>query len=255
MRLTIDGAAVHMIGRANGDPTLVFLHGAGMHQAVWRDTAVALDGAGYATLRLDWPGHGGSEGTALPEIPKLATWLEAGLDALEIERPVLIGHSMGAAAAGRAAATMAERVAGLVLCATAEKLAVHPDLLRLADEDRAQAESLIAKWGVGPRAADNNGDINFAEYFTPQADGVLTTDLESCNRYDKALEDARSWQCPVLLVTGSDDKMTPPAKAKPLMDAARNALHVEIKGAGHMMPLETPKDLASAIEAFVKERL
>lgn len=255
MKLTIDGAAVHGIGRTDGGPTLIFLHGAGMNLRIWQQVANGLDRKGIATLRLDWPGHGESAGAPLNTIPKLARWLAACLDALEINQPVLIGHSMGAAAAGCAAAEMGDKAAGLVLCGTADRLAVHPDLLKLAAEDRAQAETLIAEWGIGPWAADDAPDPALAEYFASQADGVLATDLEACDSYDGGVSDAGKWRCPVLLITGSDDKMTPPAKAMPLINAAGDVLHVEIDGAGHMMPLEAPKDLASTIEAFVKECL
>ncbi|HAA93000.1 MAG TPA: alpha/beta hydrolase [Rhodospirillaceae bacterium] len=255
MKISVDGASVHTVGRTDGDPTLIFLHGAGMDMQIWHSVTDLLDQNGHATLKIDWPGHGASAGAPLATIPKLGYWLVASLDALEIARPVLIGHSMGAAAAGCAAALMGSKVAGLVLCGAAERMAVHPDLLKLATDNRTKAQELISKWGIGSETANRPNGISLAESFAKQKDGVLATDLLACDTYESALTDAENWRAPVLFVTGGEDKMTPPENALPLLGAANDAREIQIDGAGHMLPLEMPKELASTIEAFLKDQL
>ena len=62
----------------------------------WRKTAAALDGR-YRCLAVDLPGHGASLGLA-PQVYTIEgatrTLLDL-LDELEIERPAIIGYSMG----------------------------------------------------------------------------------------------------------------------------------------------------------------
>lgn len=59
--------------------------------------------------------------------------------------------------------------------------------------------------------------------------------------------------CPVLTVTGSEDRITPPAIGKALADALSRGRHIEIAGAGHLLPLEAPEALAKALASLVEE--
>ena len=54
-------------------------------------------------------------------------------------------------------------------------------------------------------------------------EGVLAADLAACNAYAQAKQLAASIRCPTLFVLGAADRMTPPAKAKPLIDAIAGA--------------------------------
>jgi pimeloyl-ACP methyl ester carboxylesterase len=249
MKVTIDGAAVYAQKTGGNSPTLIFLHGAGMDLRVWEPVAAQLAESGYATTLLDWPGHGQSEGAPLTSIPKLSRWIAAFIEAQTIKQPVLIGHSMGAAAALNAAATMRNKITGAIFCGIAKRLSVHPDLLRLATEDRKKAESLIADWGV----ASASPNLSMQPYFAPQKDHVLATDLKACNDYDDAIDAARTLTCPTLFLLGEKDKMTPPEKAVPLIAAALNAYSEEVPACGHMMQLEAPEKVAAAIARFLQQ--
>jgi pimeloyl-ACP methyl ester carboxylesterase len=249
MRVTINGAAVHAQKTDGNSPTLIFLHGAGMDLRVWEPVAGQLVESGYATTLLDWPGHGQSEGAPLASISKLSRWIVAYIEAQNIKQPVLIGHSMGAAAALNAAANMGNKVTCAIFCGIAKRLAVHPDLLNLATEDRKKAESLIAEWGV----ASASPNLALQPYFSPQKDHVLPTDLKACNDYDGAIDAAGALTCPTLFLLGEKDKMTPPEKAAPLIAAAPNACSEEISACGHMMQLEAPEKVAAAIARFLQQ--
>ncbi len=74
---------------------ILFLHGAWHGPWCWREWAQRLAGQGYHTCRLELPGHG-DEPWDLPAVTGLADYGRVALKAVaRLERPVLVGHSMG----------------------------------------------------------------------------------------------------------------------------------------------------------------
>jgi len=125
------GLRIHYVesGDARGTP-VVFVHG-------WPDSwfsfsrVLPLLPATLRLIALDQRGFGESDHPdAGYTIPGFATDLVALLDALDIDRAVLVGHSYGTFVARRAAITVPERVAALVLIGTgaSTKIAGADDL-------------------------------------------------------------------------------------------------------------------------------
>jgi pimeloyl-ACP methyl ester carboxylesterase len=117
--LTIEAGDVALSGESAGEgPPIVLLHGlTGTRRYVVMGSR-ALERAGHRVIAYDARGHGRS--SPAPEsgaygYELLAGDLEAVLDALDLERALLAGASMGAHTALRLALTRPERVAGLVL--------------------------------------------------------------------------------------------------------------------------------------------
>lgn len=101
---TADGATIHYTRTGGQKPPLVLLHGLQASGLMWLRTARAL-AAEYDLVLPDFRGHGRSS-RLLGELA--AETLVADtitlLDTLNIKRPAVIGHSMGADIAGRLAA-------------------------------------------------------------------------------------------------------------------------------------------------------
>src|SRR4030042_244443 len=77
-------------------PELVLLHGYSDNGRCWTPVAQALE-SGYDIIMIDARGHGLSEapeGSYAADV--MADDVRGVCDALELELPVLIGHSMGA---------------------------------------------------------------------------------------------------------------------------------------------------------------
>lgn len=127
-------------------PQLVFLHGFLGHRQSWRAIAHALS-PHYGSVLVDLPGHGGNilaEDRA-PDFDTASAGLLATLDSLLLEKPILIGYSLGGRVALHFTMCSPERVHALVLESASPGLedaaerqirAAHDD--RLAEELRQQ---------------------------------------------------------------------------------------------------------------------
>lgn len=116
---------MHLIDAGEGAVPALFLHGASGSALAWRPAlGDRLTDLGR-TLLADRPGHGFSErqaGRAAARLDHQAGALVDALDALGVERAVVVAHSWAGALACRLALDHGERVAGLVLIAPA----THP---------------------------------------------------------------------------------------------------------------------------------
>jgi len=106
-------------------PPLLLVHGAANDRDCWRRVAGGLSAAGCALLVPDLPGHGLSAGPALRSVEELADWLPALLDAVGVERAVLVGHSMGSLVTLECAARHPQHVSQLALLGAAAAVAAR----------------------------------------------------------------------------------------------------------------------------------
>ena len=263
MNLVIDGEAVFAAtgGRPFDprQPVVVFIHGAGMDHTVWALQTRYFAHHGRSVLAVDLPGHGRSGGSPLRSIEAMGDWVLRILDAAVVAQAALVGHSMGALIALAAAAAAAPgRARGLALLGAAERMPVHPELQAAADGDRRLAPELVASWGHGrsghlggnpaPGLWMMGGALTLLERAPA---GVLGADLAACNAYGGALAAAARVTCPTLLLLGAADRMTPPAKAKPLAETIMGARTVILPDAGHMLMTERPDAVIDQLGSVV----
>jgi pimeloyl-ACP methyl ester carboxylesterase len=257
MELAVDGRRVFAAtgGRAfdAAAPAVMFIHGAGFDHTAWQLQARYFAHHGRAVLAIDLPGHGRSEGPALPSIAAAAEWVGRLLDAAGAKNAALVGHSMGALIALATAARLPERVRALALLGVAAKMPVHPDLLAAAERNEPRAGALIVDWGFGP-AAHLGGHRapglwmmgGGLQTLLRAAPGALATDLAACAAYDGAEADAAKVRCPTLLVLGAADKMTPLKGGLALAARIAGARVVRLD-CGHMMMAERPDATLDAL--------
>ncbi len=230
--------------------TMLLLHGAGMDHRMWVEVSPALATAGRRVLALDLPGHGRSTGTAPGEIVEAAGWVRRFLDAAGVDRVSLAGFSMGALVALETAAQAPDRVRSLILAGVAERMPVHPKLLAAAAVDDPAAFEMIASWGHHhPEHAPATKAL-----LADTASGVLHAGFVACDAYRRALDAALAVRCPVLLLLGENDRMTPAKAAEPLAQALIRAgaptTAVALPDCGHMMMSEAAAAAAEAMLPF-----
>lgn len=265
MELSVDGRPVFAAtGGPDFDPTiptLVFVHGAGFDRTTWQLQTRYFAHHGFGVLAVDLPGHGRSEGPALPSVEAIADWLAALLDAAGARAASLVGHSMGALAVMACAARHPTRVESVALLGVAERMPVHPELLEAASNNDAHAIDLLIGWSFGAEA-HRGGHPNPGTWMTGtgwrmqqrMAPGVLHTDLQACDAFDEGAVLASKMTCPVLFLMGELDKMTPPAGARALIDAVADSTVQILSNAGHMMMIEQPIETRRIIAAFLADR-
>jgi pimeloyl-ACP methyl ester carboxylesterase len=260
--LTVDGRrAFAATGGRPFDPerpTVLFIHGAEIDHTVWALQTRYFAHHGRSVLAVDLPCHGRSDGQLLRSVGTMASWIVRLLDAAGVRSAALVGHSMGALIALEAAATAPARVRALALLGVAERMPVHRDLQAAADDNRRLAPELVSSWAHGrsghmggnpaPGLWMMGGSLQLLERAPA---GALAADLAACNAYDGALAGAGRVACPTLLLLGALDRMTPPAKAKPLADAINAARTIILPAAGHMLMSERPDAVIDALREIV----
>ncbi len=196
-----------------GARDVVFVHGFQNDHRAWEPLLGALDGRRHRFLRLDLPGCGASAPPADwrdSTIARLAAELHRHLLAWGADRPVLVGHSLGAAVALQLALDRPGTPAGLVLFAPAstrgldfvsdEQFAtlVHPRpdqqrALLAAAFHRPPDEATIARFEAMVRAAH-------PAHIEGAARSMRTFDVS---------DRLTAITAPVLLVAGDRDRHVP----------------------------------------------
>jgi pimeloyl-ACP methyl ester carboxylesterase len=246
-------------------PAVVCVHGWGCLAYSFRDVLRPLADAGLRAAAPDLRGHGWSDKPlrAADYTPAaLASWLAAVLDALGVERAVLVGHSLGGQVVLEAALAAPERVAGLVLAAplgfsTIARLRA----LRLATPDvlapllpylatRATVRvGLVTSFAPGHRPTEREVD----EYWAPTADPDLA-------RAVRLIAHASDWApgpperlarvgCPTEVLLGVHDNLIDPEAVRPLARALPRGTLDVLAGVGHAIPDEAPERVVAAVAA------
>ncbi|MCM2369091.1 alpha/beta fold hydrolase [Aporhodopirellula aestuarii] len=101
-RQTLQMAYMHLKG-SDGMPTVVLLHGKNFSGSYWEQTAKFLQSKGYSVLIPDQIGFGKSSKPAYYQFgfPQLAQNTRQLIEKLGIEKPIIVGHSMGGMLATR----------------------------------------------------------------------------------------------------------------------------------------------------------
>ena len=242
----------------SGKQSVVLIHGAGMDQTVWQQQSRYLAHHGWNVFAIDMPGHGASEGSAPDSVRAGAEWVVSLLDALDLPRVSLVGHSLGALMSLEAAGRFAERVDKLALLGISAEMPVHQDLLDAAKANEPIAGELIVGWGFG-KQAHCGGNIAPGMWMMGGGNrllqnarpGVLGADLAAANAYEHGIDAAKTVQCPTLLLLGAADRMTPAKSAAVLQETIADCRTEILSGAGHMMMVEAPRETLRALVAFL----
>jgi pimeloyl-ACP methyl ester carboxylesterase len=270
---------VHEWGE-RGNPMLVLLHGWGDCGASFQFLVDELS-ADWFVVAPDWRGFGQSQLRCRGYwFPDYIADLDVLLSVYSPEEPVnLLGHSMGANAAGLYAGVFPERV----------RRFVNVEGFGLADSDPARAPSTYRRWIEQSRqmpayanylafddlaqrilkrapSMPRNKAMFVAHHWAEQAkDGSIVLRADPAHKLPNAVqyrraEAAACWDAvtaPVLLVSGENTDFSGDLKAWLDPDESRQPFHgarsVVIPNAGHMIHFERPAELAAAAEAFLQE--
>ncbi len=238
---------ISYLAGGEGDPTLILIHGAGNEAAVWEKVFPQLTRV-CQVIALDLPGHGNSAYKSCPTIEDYSSVLLEFAGSLEIEDPVLAGHSMGGAISIKTAPLL-RNLRGLVLIGTGALLRVNPKLIDALENDFPKAASTMTRWsflkGTSPEILSAGEDML---YRAGQA--VLLQDMKACDSYSGE-DELSKIEAPTLVVCGREDVMTPLSLSEQLRDGIKGAHLSIIENCGHMVQVEKGEELGRIMAEFI----
>lgn len=237
-------------------PGVVFVHGALHDHSVWILQSRYLAHHGHAVLAVDLPGHGRSEGPA-QDVCSAGQWLASWIEQLGMHRVVLVGHSMGSLIAVEASARLGQRVHALVMVATAYPMKVSAALLEMAQTNPQRGIDWVNQLSVssyackpshpGPGFSLHGGNRALMRRTLRGYTGgnLFYEDFAACNAYAGLEAAAPALSCPVHLVLGRHDQMTPARAAQPMSQLLQAQVHTV--NSGHAIMAEVPRELLEII--------
>lgn len=236
-------------GPSEEAPCLVLLHAAGGSRLEWPGELRRLPNA--SVYALDLPGHGRSDPPGRDRIEAYAAVVLAFIEQLGLRNVVLLGRSMGGAVVQLIGLQQAPAVSGLVLVATGARLRVMDVILEgIRDDFEGTAEMIVNNvWAEGAPAAMIEAS---RQQFLETDPAVAHGDYVACNRFD-VMDRLGEIQLPTLVINGTADRMTPLKYGRYLAEEIPDAQLLIVEGAGHMVTLEKPEAVATAVRRFLDE--
>ncbi len=175
---------------------------------------------------------------------------------------LLIGFSMGAIVAAEMAVRAPDRIAGLVLAgynATADL----PERARHRPVQQAEVRAgglervLVEELKPNYLAKQNRANEALLELLRDMGMGLGADIFIRQSEALRMREDRRAalaaFDVPVLYLCGTEDALCPPNWHRNWADQTRNARFEEIRGAGHMLPLEAPAAFSQILDHWLTQ--
>ena len=248
-------------------PNVVFIHGVLHDHSAWILQSRYLANHGWNVLAVDLPGHCRSAGEAPASVEEAADFIAALIDAADLPRAALVGHSWGSLIALEAASRLKERISHLVLVGTAFPMKVSPALLEASLNEPMKAMTMInvfsrstlapppSALGPGTWVYGANFALNRRVLARNPKVNVFHRGFKACDSYANGDAAIQAITCPVLFVLGAQDQMTPPKAAQGLISAARKAgksVQIAKLAVGHHQMTEAPEETLFALRDFLR---
>ncbi len=249
-----------------GAPTFVFVNAITGDASMWQaEVGPALRGQGFGTLCYNFRGQANSpyaEGLDLTE--QIITGdLKHLVEELAIERPVLVGLSIGGLYAAKAYLAGLNATA-LVLINTLRKIGPRLDWMNAATLRLMQVagpnlmRDVMTPLLFGPQylAAHRHEFLEEnTEYEPLPPDGGAINLITWMGKTDWEI-DYSQLDCPVLVMMGPNDRIFYDADIVDELHATLpNARRHDVPEAGHMLPVECPDTFVAAVISFAEECL
>jgi 3-oxoadipate enol-lactonase len=258
MRVELGTRSIAYDDAGEGQPVL-FVHGFPHHRKLWAAQLRALTGHSRA-IALDLPGFGESD---MPERFAIDAWadgLARFLDALEIERAIIAGLSMGGYVALAFWRLHRKRVLALVLADTRagadaeEGKQKRRETIELARHEgpTAVARALLPGM-VGKSTREREPAVVAAMRAmleSASVDSIVGASEAMLNRPD-ATSSLATINVPTLIIVGEEDVLTPPKESRAMHAAIPGSRLEIIPSAGHVSNVERPAAFNQVLTEFI----
>ena len=254
-----DGLLIHFDDVGSGPP-VVLGHSFLCSGAMWAHQVEPL-AERCRVVNVDQRGHGRSGNLTEPfDLYDMVADVVAVLDALEIERAVWAGLSIGGMVAMRAAITVPDRVGGLILVDTHagpespyKKLKYRAMALGVRTIGVRPFLPAISKLMFGITTRRRNPELvtawrgRFASVDVPS----MLFGLRALVRRDSVIDRLRQVEAPSLVIVGDEDASLPVPCSKQIADSLPNSSLVVVPESGHLSSLEQPEAVTKAMQRFL----
>ena len=243
--------------RVGEGPAIVLLHGFCATSHLWDPILMPLND-GYSLLLPDLPGFGESDHFDNANMKWLAVQVKEMLDAEEEDSAILLGHSMGGYIALEFAQLCPERLKGLGLIHShpyadnEEQNSTRKRAIHLIQEKGAA--TYVRKFIPGLFASTTDRLIiraMMASLENQTAEGLIAGHQAMLQREDtsKVLE---ALNIPVLFINGKHDLIISKERRFDQVALPKVAMLHTLERTGHMGTIEQPREMATAINSFLK---
>jgi len=266
----IDGNRIHYVEEGEGRP-IVFLHGLGAQLHHFRHTLFGRFGAGYRLIALDRPGSGYSvrASGATGRLPEQAAIVARVIEELRLERPLIVGHSLGGAVALALATEHPTAISGIALLSPLTHLEARArqrfDLLHVPSRllRRVLAHTvaipaslryaqptmtfIFAPQAVSKGYMTGGGGwlgLRPSHYFATSTDVVAVE--QDLGRIERRY---REIAMPAGILFGTDDRVIGEAvHGEPMLDKINGLDFERVEGMGHMPQFVEPERVVAFIQ-------
>jgi pimeloyl-ACP methyl ester carboxylesterase len=231
-------------------PTMVFIPGAALTAIFWEPQVNYFRNIAN-TVAVDLPGHGASQGPGKESISDHARSVMDFIDLIEAPRPIPCGLSMGGAIALQLLIDNGDRFPAGILINTGARLKVMPLIFQIIQENYDDFVEMLCISAISTKS-DTEKLRAVIEACSKCRPDVALGDFKACDRFD-VMDKLGLIEAPVLVLTASDDNVTPVKYGIFLEKNIKNATLVNIEDAGHLSPIEKPHKVNRSIHDFLSE--
>jgi len=259
-RVTVKGCELNVVEQGKGTPVLL-VHGFPLDHSMWNGQLTGLSDV-CRVIAPDLRGFGKSDVTpGTTTMEQYADDLAGLLDALSVREPIVFcGLSMGGYVAWQFALRYRQRLAKLICCdtrAVADSAEAAAGRLKMAEKvvaegSKVAAEAMLPKL-FAPTTKQEQPQIVEATQqvmLGTKPEGIAAALRGMAQRPDVSAR-LGELQVPALVICGEHDGISPPAEMRGIAEKLPTARFLEVRGAGHMAPLEKPSEVNAAIRDFV----
>lgn len=260
---SLEPPLTQQVGRG-GLVAVIFIHGIGGAGRAWGPQMASFAAAGFMPVPLDLPGYGARPPVAVLDFEGLAEDVERAIEQRGLQRPVLVGHSMG----GMIAQTMLRRrpdaYSAAVLACTSPAFGnadgefqrkFVADRIGPLDAGKTMADlapAMVARM-IGP-AADPAGRAQAIEVMSAVPAETYRAAVRCLVAFDERANLGKI-AMPVLCLAGEKDPNAPAAVMERMAGKIAGARYVCLAGIGHLPNLEAPATFDAAILEFLRQTL
>jgi 3-oxoadipate enol-lactonase len=258
---TRDGRFSYEAAGDPASPALVFLHGIGGAARAWRGQLDYFADS-YHSIAWDMPGYGGSAALSTVSIASLADALGDFLHAAGVEKPVIVGHSIGGMIVQQLLAHDPD-IAGAVVLAQTSPAFGKPDgdwqkqfiSARLGPLDRGETMVSLAPSLVKELVGDDpdaSGMVLARDCMASVPETTYRATMLALMGFDlrHALKEI---SVPALVLSGTKDNNAPAPMMAKMAGYIPGATYVELEGVGHLANLERPDEFNAVLWDFLME--